>query len=687
MRMPRVDFKYFAFSGGLDQVSPPLQIKPGVARSASNFECRSMGGYRRIKGYERFDGRTAPSSASFALLYATITGSYSLGDTLDGGTSGASGVIIAAVTTGDDPYFVLTKVSGTFVDGENLEISAVAIATANGSQSVNFASTMALRAAYRNLAADNYRADISAPTGSGSILGGFLYGGTNYCFRNNAGGTAAGLWKATTSGWTSVALGRELSFTSGGTTEITAGQTITGATSGATAVLTRVVLETGTWAGGDAAGRFIFASQTGTFQAENINVGASLNLATIAGDSSAITLSPGGRFECVQHNFGGGTATKRVYGCDGANRAFEFDGTVFVPIDTGMSADTPNHVRVHRNHLFLSFPGGSVQHSGTGTPYKFTIITGADEIAIGDDCVGMLSVSGDATTGALILAARNVTKVLYGTSSSDWTLDTFADEAGAIEWTMQQLSQAYWLDDRGITNLAATANFGNFSDSAISAAVRPTLLDLISSAIASSVVKEKNQYRLFFSGGDALYLTFDKNKLIGIMPVTLVDPAVCTWRGEDSSGREASFFGSTDGMVYQFEKGTSFDGDVIPWRLDLSYYHMGSPRFLKTFKKLVLEVTGESYAEFSAGASLGYGSTDIETTPDEDVTSNLTQSNWDDVSWDTFFWDGQTLIPSEIGLDGSAENISLVFSGESDEIDDFTLNGAIIHYINRRPMR
>lgn len=684
--MPAVQYSYFAFAGGLDQVSPPLQIKPGVVRSASNFECRAMGGYRRIKGYERYSGKTAPSAGQFALLYATITGSYAVGDTLTGASSGATGVILAAVETGAS-YFILTAITGTYTDGENLQIAASTIAVADDPAATDFAPTSALRAAYRNLAADYYRALISAPAGSGAILGGFLYQGTNYCFRNNVGATAAVLFKSTASGWSSVALGRELSFTSGGTTAIAEGNTITGATSGATAVITRVVLESGTWAGGDAAGRFIFASQTGTFQAENLNVGASLNLATIAGNSSAITLAPSGRYECKQHNFGGGTATKRVYGCDGANRAFEFDGTVFVPIRTGMTTDTPNHLSIHKQHLFLSFPGGSVQHSGPGEPYAFTIITGAGEIAIGDDCTGMLSMPGDSSTGSLLLLARNNTKVLYGTSADNWNLVSYADEAGSVEWTAQMLSSALWLDDRGITNLYATANFGNFADSSISGSVRPTLFDLITSAIASSVVREKNQYRLFFSGGDALYLTFDKNKLIGIMPVTFTDPVACTWAGEDSEGREASFFGGSDGMVYQFEKGTSFDGDPIPYRLELAYHHIGSPRIRKAFRKMAIEVTGESYAEFGVSTSLSYGSTDVETNPEESITTNLTEANWDSVSWDQFLWDGKTLIPSEVSLSGTAENISIIVAGESDEVDSFTLAGAIIHFIMRRGIR
>jgi hypothetical protein len=61
-------------------------------------------------------------------------------------------------------------------------------------------------------------------------------------------------------------------FSSGGTTEITAGSRIKGATSGATAVVQSVLLYSGSWAGGDAAGFFVVqeGSLTGTFGSESV---------------------------------------------------------------------------------------------------------------------------------------------------------------------------------------------------------------------------------------------------------------------------------------------------------------------------------------------------------------------------------------------------------------------------------
>ncbi len=78
---------------------------------------------------------------------------------------------------------------------------------------------------------------------------------------------------------------------------------------------------------------------------------------------------------------------------------------------------------------------------------------------------------------------------------------------------------------------------------------------------ASCVVRDKSQYRLFFSDGYVLYFTFSKAG--GFMPVKLPNAATWAWSSEESDGSEVVYFGSTNGMVYQMERGTSFDGDPV----------------------------------------------------------------------------------------------------------------------------
>lgn len=90
---------------------------------------------------------------------------------------------------------------------------------------------------------------------------------------------------------------RTLAFTSGGTYEVLVGNTLTGASSSATARVLSITVSSGTWAGGDAAGTFYLCDQSGTFVSENLNVGGTSDVCTIAGNSTPSTLTSADTFD------------------------------------------------------------------------------------------------------------------------------------------------------------------------------------------------------------------------------------------------------------------------------------------------------------------------------------------------------------------------------------------------------
>lgn len=677
-----VHMDYFALEGGFDTMTPPLTMPPGKAILSQNFEVSETGGYRRIAGYERYDGRPSPSAQFFYTIPATITGSWATNDPLVGATSGATATIIGSSATG----FLVAKITGTFVAGENLRIAAVTVAVCTGAAFNGGATSVEDEATYTALAANVYRLDIAVVPGSGRVRGVWLYNNAVYAFRNNAGGTACAMYKASSSGWTAVALGHKLSYNSG-TGLISTGDTVAGATSGATGVVTRVANRTGTW-GTDAQGLITFASITGTFvTGEQLRVnGGGVKQALADGTNSAITLSKDGRYQFVNYNFGGAAGTVRMYGCDGINPAFEFDGTVFVPVTTGMAADSPTFIAAHRSHLFLSF-GSSVQHSAITNPYSWTAILGAGELAAGEDVTGMTPHVGSDQSSALVIMTRNRIQILYGNSSADWKLINSETDVGGHAYTQQKIGDMYWLDDRGLTSLQAVFQFGNFQGSTVTQQIQDWLKEKVPRAQDSCIVRSKNQYRMFFNDKYALYLTFINNKIAGVMPVLFEDEVTCSVSGEGVTGEEQMYFGSTDGLVYQMDKGTSFDGDVITAFFTTAYNHIKSPQIRKRYRKALLELRGTGYLSLQFGYELDYGQ--VTTTQAEDVTlqSNLGATYWDAFTWDNFFWDGKTLSPSDLSIGGSGENIALAVLSQTAISPSFTVTGMLVHYTPRRRVR
>lgn len=762
--MPPVVTKYFPFNGGLDQVTPPIELTAGTLRYCNNVEIGIRGGYSRIGGYERYSGLAKPSAATYAVLAATITGAIAVGSTITNDAATVTGTVIAI----EAGAVIVTRITGGMFSPGVLRIAGVQVATQISGQAQNLASTPKLNAMYLNLAADAYRALIGAVPGSGRVLGVHQYGGKVYAFRNNLAGTAAVMHIASPAGWTQVALGRELRFTQrSGTvtitiaapgiltwtgttpppvngqritlattgalptglttgityyvinqaastfqlattiagpaitttgaqsgvhtlylraTELMDGDVVTGSISGATATVRRAVLAGGTW-DGTPSGSLLFASVTGAFVlGEAIMVAGKASVNT-AGADVAITLLPNGRYEFQNYNFGGQVGTLRMYGCDGVNRGFEFDGTTFVPITTGMAADAPKYMRIHKKQLFYAF-ASSLQHSGIGNPYSFAPIFGAAELAVGDTITGMLVVPGSDSTGAMAVFTQNSTSILYGNDIDDWRLITYSEEAGGLPYTMQYVRDGIVLDSQGITTLTATQRFGNFQSAVVSDLVSPFLSDRVTMATGSCTVRRKNQYRLFFSTGEAIYLTYSEGKINGMTTMSMPDPVTCISSLEGSTGLEEIYFGSTDGFVYQMDIGTSFDGDLISWSALLSFNHFGGPRQLKRFRKTAIEVSGQGYAEMNFSTSLAYGSTEFSQAAIASLQAGGGGASfWDSFVWDQFYWDGQSLLPAEADTMGTAENISLVFSGSSDEFQPFTLTSAVMHFTQQRLMR
>lgn len=680
MPAPQVQYDLVYLKGGLDLITPTLALPSGVAREAFNFEAAITGGYTRIAGYERFDGRPSPSAAIYSGLSMNLTGSIVVGNTITGVTSGESGVVIAVI--GSDIYY--TKATGPFTIGETIQVSAVNKGTVAGLQTTGTLTTKQ-QAQFTNLAADVYRSDIGAVPGSGPVRGVIELQNTIYAWRNNVGGTAMAIYRSSGTGWTSVPLGFEMSFNTG-TAEIFQGNVITGATSGRTATVTRVVLESGTWSAGTAAGRLIFASATGSFTpGENLQVSAATKAVCVAAQT-AITLLPNGRVELVLGNFGGVNNQLRAYGADGVNRGFEFDGTVYVPIKTGMATDVPTRVAVHKQHLFFAF-GTSVQFSALGEPYQWTPLLGAGEIVQPEPVTCFVIQPGDQSTGALAIYSDNYTYILYGTDSSNWNLVPYNTGAGAKPYSGQNLAQTYVFDDRGVITLQATLSYGNFDTAAVTLNIRPFTQVRRNLVTASVLNREKAQYRIFFSDGFGLYVTIANGQMLGAMPVSFPNSVFCITEAQTSAGEETSFFGSTNGYVYALDTGTSFDGETINARVELNYNSENMPRILKRYRRGSFELTGSGYCEFQFAYDLGYSSLYIGQTGDVPYENSFSSSFWDSVFWDAFVWDGRTLAPTDVEIRGTGQNILLKISSDSDYFPPFTINSVILHYTARRGLR
>lgn len=692
--MTRRTFQY-ALAGGLDEASQPLVIAPGRAIAAMNHETTD-GGYARIFGHERFDGRTSPTDLPFYILRFTDGAeAITAGDTITGATSGATGIVLTDVEldagawdgtgVGSIGFRALT---GDFDTGEDIEIGGQPVAIATGVQDVGIPTSGATQEQeWAEAARDYQRALITVVPGSGPVRGVVDFNGVTYAVRDNVGATAGVMHKSTATGWQAVNLAHKLDFTSGGNTEITVGQTVTGATSGATGVVRKVFLISGDWAAGSAAGYFIVSGITGTFVAENLNVGASLNLATIAAAPVAQTLPAGGRYDFRIHNFFGNKGQRAIYGVNGVGKAFEFDGTYLTPITTGMVVDTPSWIGIFRNMLFLGFAGGSLQHSGAADPFEWDPVVGTvGEIGIGAEITGLVE-----NIDSLLIVGENGVFALTGSGvpldggSLDWNLITITLEAGGKPFTAQRFGPGLYLDNRGLRSVTATQTYGSFAMGSLSSGAKKTLTrkdKLKVQPVASCIVREKNHYRLFYEDGTGLAFYMGR-KAPEAMPFSLGKIVRCIWSGEDPTLGERIFFGSDDGFVYQLEKGISFDGEAIEAYLQLAYAHMSAPDLLKRLFKIGLEVSAPGATTVGVTVDFDYASGEQSNAQSVEMQAYGSGGLWGIPNWGEFVWGAPIENSLEAHLDGEGFAISPVVYSNSALIYPYEVRGVRIYYGTR----
>lgn len=549
------------------------------------------------------------------------------------------------------------------------------------------ATTPILHATYKGLVADNYRADIQKVPGSGPVRGVKYYNGVRYAFRDNAGASACVMFKETASGWSPITFGREILFT-GAVGQINEGDVVTGATSGATGTVKRALLRTGTWTV-SGVGSLVFDSVTGVFQnAEDLQVGAVTKVTSSSVDT-AIVLLPGGRFEFINYNFSGSVATYRMYGCDGVNHAFEFDGTRLIPIRTGLGADTPKYITAWKNMMVLAMDS-SIEASAIVNPYSWTALTGAAELALGDVCTGMIPQLGDANNGALAIFTARSTFVLYGNSSADFKLVVQSPDAGAQPYTSQNIGFAYYLDTKGVVQINSSRNFGNFISSTLTRAIQP-IIDLKRGlAKCSCIVRGTNQYRIFYSDGTGIILYMipgdpaqGQAETIGAIMyfdygsgvyMNTIDSYV------DSSGVEHVIASGSDGYVYELEKGASFDGANIKSSLFTAFNSSKSPRNRKHYKRAVINATCKNTAQIRIGYDLSYGGT--ESDPGVNTLKTLVGggSYWDLFTWDEFNWDAPYVNEYIVDTPGNGRNINMIIYGDTNIDEPYVIHSAILHY-------
>lgn len=530
---------------------------PGSARVLENFEPSIQGGYRRINGFTKFDSVVVPPYGS-----VVVQG------------SGQSGTSLNIADTHETPTandtFTLAGVTGTYT------VTAVSYSAANKSATLTITPTLA-----------------SGPADKAVVT--FLYGqsrieGVHYSEADIAAYVLRGgsLWKSTGVGWSKV------------NTPSYGSPLIAGAS------------QTGTSLDVDALASDSYKPQAGdTFSIAGIELvytvtaapTVSSGVATVAispalnsspADNAALTFlssshTGGTTARFVQFNFDGTLKTVMV---DSSGKPAVFTSTTYKTLQGVADVNGAQFVEEFKDHLFFA-KDNLIAHTAPLDEDDFNAGNGAGSYRLPGSCTGLITFREQ-----LINFSQTDIRKLVGTSLADFALTSVTNDVGCISGdTVKEVGgDVLFLGPDGIRFLGATERIGDFNLSLASRQIQKDFTTFIDTeaSYSTSVIREKNQYRIF-----AYKATTSKLDSEGYIGTQFLDQnaqsinwgltkGLKVYRSSSSfvNDIEVSLFSNDDEYVYRMESGNSFDGTAISSRMYTPFMALTDPSLRKTAYKL-----------------------------------------------------------------------------------------------------
>ena len=666
--------RWVLFAGGLVTAGPPQFRREGTLAACLNYEPALEGGYRLTKGYERFDGQPAPSTATYLLVTIAWTAAPAAGTALAIGAATATLAAVLAAGT------VLAEVSGVVTAGATVfagGLPAGTVTTALPAGGV----TLADDAVYLGMAADLRRANIAAVPGAGPVRGIASLAGQVYAWRDNVGATAGVMHRSTGAGWTPVSFGEEVGFTDANTS-VGVGDTLT--QGGATATVMAVVVENGALASGDNTGRLVISGRMGGAYVAGAATSTGGGALTLAGAQSAITLPAGGVYRTVVHNFSGTAGADKLYVANGVGRAFQFDGTTAVPINTGDPADKPVHILVHASRLILSIDG-SMMWSSPSLPVVFDGITGSQEFAVGALITGYASLSGK----AMAVFTDKGGHYLEGAPTSGMELSTLNAEEGALPGAAVYAGDLFALSPTGLLSFRATQNYGGFEANDVGKNFQDVAAVVASGFVCASRVDipgSENQLRFMAADGSGLVCLVVGAKVTAATAIKYPVAPSCMWSGNVGSTKRA-FIGGADGFVYELGELPSFDGLEIESFFKTNPIPFKSAFVDKTFFDGFAEAASVRQSSLRCSFEFSSGAPSLRSSMPSSFELYGAGGNWDIHNWNTFAWDAAAESMPKISIKGKGHNLSMTSYSRSRYDYGHTLHSMAVRMAMRKTTR
>ena len=421
------------------------------------------------------------------------------------------------------------------------------------------------------------------------------------------------------------------------------------------------------------------------------------NYTTFTGRSTLTRTSQG---QCQFTLFDGATFDYgQVIIADGANKPYIFrmEGTgnlntrtFFAEEITVTGTKGVKYVTTHDKHLIAAGVEdnlSTVFYSATLDPTSFSG-TGSGSIVLEDQIEGIKGFRNE----LFIFCTNSIFKLININDSSNVAIVPVTKNVGCLSgYSIQEIGgDLLFLAPDGIRTVAGTARIGDIELGTVSKAIQPELNVLAQSIddfrITSIVIREKSQYRLFYTNlsaaasaqkgiiGTLRQNGFEWSETKGL-EITEIGS------GFDSNGIEKYYHGNNTGYVYVHDSGNDFDGTAILARYATPNYDYGDLGTLKTLHYVRVSASAEGVVEPDIQVRFDFGSTDVPQPPDLfDLGTINPPSEFNSAVFGTNVFGGTASPMIRVPLQGSgtSNNFTVI---SNDTKSPYKINGLYVDYI------
>ena len=384
-----------------------------------------------------------------------------------------------------------------------------------------------------------------------------------------------------------------------------------------------------------------------------------------------------------KHNWVG----PKVVLTDGVNPAAVYDGSTYTQITSSTAPSAPKYSTAFKNHLFLAGDETEPFNLYFSAPYGETDFSPANGAGVIN--VGFAIVQIKPFRDALYVFGSNNIRKLSGDNIASFIIENVTNDLGcmASESVLEIGGDLLFLSQDGLRPVTGTDKIGDVNLETISKDIQSiftdVLFDVDLDGLNAVVIRQKTQFRFFFSSADSQGiiggfrqgdggLQLEYGQLLGI-------EATCADSGYIGQ-YEFVIHGDSVGKVHRQERGNSFNGTEIFSLYQTPYLHMEDPELRKIFYTVNTYMRSEG--DNSIAMSVVYDYEDFNTISPSNYNLTVTgaAAYYNEVLYDsTAIYEGNPSPVQRTNIAGSGKAISLKYVTSSTEASH-SIQGIVITY-------